>query len=49
MSVYYDQTDYVNRDGVMSTTCFTIKIDDNMKCLGKQTDYSLSLQNHGDG
>ena len=38
---YYDQEQGVPQGGVLSTTLFSIKINDIVKCLGNLTDYSL--------
>ena len=38
---YYDQEQGVPQGGVLSTTFFSIKINDIVKCLGNLTDYSL--------
>ena len=41
LSDYYDQEQGVSQGGVLSTTLFSIKIDDIVKCLGNLTDCSL--------
>ena len=41
MSDYYDQEQGVPQGGVLSTTLFSIKINDIVKCLGNLTDCSL--------
>ena len=38
---YYDQEQGVPQGGVLSTTLFSIKINDIVKCLGNLTDCSL--------
>ena len=56
LSDYYDQEQGVPQGGVLSTTLFSIKINDIVKCLGNLTDCSLyvddfcmlSLKKHGD-
>ena len=41
LSDYYDQEQGVSKGGVLSTTLFSIKINDIVKCLGNLTDCSL--------
>ena len=41
LSDYYDQEQGVPQGGVLSTTLFSIKINDIVKCLGNLTDCSL--------
>ena len=41
LSDYYDHEQGVPQGGVLSTTLFNIKINDNVKCLGNLTDCSL--------
>ena len=41
LSDYYDQEQSVPQGGVLSTTLFSIKINDILKCLGNLTDRSL--------
>ena len=41
LSDYYDQEQGVHQGGVLSTTLFSIKINDIVKCLGNLTDCSL--------
>ena len=41
MSDFYDQEQAVPQGGVLSTTLFSIKINDIVKCLGNLTDCSL--------
>ena len=41
LSDYYDQEQDVPQGGVLSTTLFSIKINDIVKCLGNLTDFSL--------
>ena len=41
LSDYYDQEQGVPQGGVLSTTFFSIKINDIVKCLGNLTDCSL--------
>ena len=41
LSDYYDQEQCVPQGGVLSTTLFSIKINDIVKCLGNLTDCSL--------
>ena len=41
LSDYYDQEQDVPQGGVLSTTLFSIKINDIVKCLGNLTDCSL--------
>ena len=41
LSDYYDQEQGVPQGGVLSTTLFSIKINDIVKCLGGLTDCSL--------
>ena len=41
LSDYYDQEQVVPQGGVLSTTLFSIKINDIVKCLGNLTDCSL--------
>ena len=41
LSDYYDQDQGVPQGGVLSTTLFSIKINDIVKCLGNLTDCSL--------
>ena len=41
MSDYYDQEQGVPQGGVLSTTLFSIKINNIVKCLGNLTDCSL--------
>ena len=41
LSDYYDQEQGVPQGGVLSTTLFSIKINDIVKCLGNLTDFSL--------
>ena len=41
LSDYYDQEQGVSQGGVLSTTLFSIKINDIVKCLGNLTDCSL--------
>ena len=41
LSDYYDQEEGVPQGGVLSTTLFSIKINDIVKCLGNLTDCSL--------
>ena len=41
LSDYYDQKQGVPQGGVMSTTLFSIKINDIAKYLGNLTDYSV--------
>ena len=57
LSDYYDQEQGVPQGGVLSTTLFSIKINDIVKCLGNLTDCSLyvddfcicyRLKKHGD-
>ena len=56
LSDYYDQEQDVPQGSVLSTTLFSIKINDIVKCLGNLTDCSLYvddfcmllLKKHGD-
>ena len=41
LSDYYDQEQGVPQGGVLSTTLFSIKINDTVKCFGNLTDCSL--------
>ena len=41
LSAYYDQEQGVPQGGVLSTTLFTVKINDIVKCVGNLTDCSL--------
>ena len=41
LSDYYDQEQGVHQGGVLSTTLFSIKINDIVKCFGNLTDCSL--------
>ena len=43
LSDFYDQEQGVPQGGVLSTTLFSIKINDIVKCLGYHTDYSLHV------
>ena len=43
LSDYYDQEQGVPQGGVLSTTLFSIKINDIVKCLGNLTDCSLYI------
>ena len=43
LSDYYDQEQGVPQGGVLSTTLFSIKINDIVKCLGNLTDCSFTL------
>ena len=43
LSDYYDQEQGVPQGGVLSTTLFSIKINDIVKCLGNLTDCSLDV------
>ena len=43
LSDYYDQEQGVPQGGVLSTTLFSIKINDIVKCLGNLTDCSLNV------
>ena len=43
LSDYYDQEQGVPQGGFLSTTLFSIKINDIVKCLGNLTDYSLDV------
>ena len=45
LSDYYDQEQGVPQGGVLSTTPFSIKINDIVKCLGNLTDCSLYVDN----
>ena len=44
LSDYYDQEPGVPQGGVLSTTLFSIKINDIVKCLGNLTDCSLYVE-----
>ena len=45
LSNYYDQEQGLPQGGVLSTTLFSIKINDIVKCLGNLTDCSLYVDN----
>ena len=45
LSDYYDQEQGVPQGGVLTTTLFSIKINDIVKCLGNLTDCSLYVDN----